>query len=152
VKHNAYVNGYLYVNFRWSGEGEDAVLTYCGGVNIRRFRPLTWGRHGQFMNPAFRGLQLLRLRVVIPAVQQMGGTVTRIKENPCPQLPEGEGWFRESFELKGVPEDFPDRHLVPFARELAYLVVKVCLPGAEIPADVSAPARLEAFLDSLPAS
>ena len=149
MKEPAYVNGYLHIHFRRTGESGNPRLLYCAGVNIRRFRPLTWGTHGQFMNPAFRGLQLLRLKFLIPSVQEAGGKVRRVTNADCGEVPSGDGWFRESFELDGLPEDYPVQVLLPCVRYLVQAVLKVARPGTPVPLQMEDPVQLERQLDEL---
>jgi len=152
MKETAYVNGYIHLIFRKLGEESENRFVYCAGVNMTRFRPLTWGTHGQFMNPAFRGLQLLRLKFLIPAVQEFGGRVRRPSTTDCGEVPEGEGWFRETFELLDVPEDFPEQILQNSVRYLIEVILKVARPGMPPPQAISDPAQLEKELDHLAAS
>lgn len=149
MKEATYVNGYLHIHFRQTGESGHPRFLYCAGVNIRRFRPLTWGTHGQFMNPAFRGLQLLRLKFLIPSVQEAGGKVKRVSNPDCGELPSGDGWFRESFELDGLPEDYPAQVLLPCVRYLVQAVLGVARPGTPLPSDMDDPVGLERQLDDL---
>jgi len=144
-----FVNDYLYVIFQTVSAGEKEKLYYCAGVNIFRFQPLTRGKHGNASNPSFRGLQLLRLRVVVPAVLDQGGSAQQICGDHCEPVPTGDGWYSESLELSGVDESFGRDLLEPCVRSLVELILKVCFPGKKIPEDIYKPETLTAYLDSL---
>jgi len=101
------------------------------------------------MNPAFRGLQLLRLKFLIPAVQECGGRVRRLNTFDCTAVPQGEGWFRESFELSDVPKDFTERILQPCVRYLVDVILKVARPGMPLPESMSNAVQVEEELDRL---
>jgi len=142
-------NDFLYVIFqRPSADVADRLL-YCAGVNILRFRPLTRGKHGNASNPSYRGLQLLRLRLLVPEVLARGGRAERICGDHCEPVPVGDGWFSESMELHGVGPDFGRELLPRCVRTLVELILGVCFPGRKIPDDIYEPARLARYLDGL---
>lgn len=147
-----FINEHIYLIFR-SAVSEDGrkCLLFCSGVNTTRFRPLTRGKHGNASNPSFRGLQLLRLRTVVPKVLELGGKVELICGDHCEPAPIGDGWFSESMELHGVPESLAAQMLPECVGSLVGVILKVCFPGMELPANVGEyePGQLDAYLDSL---
>ncbi|MBI5143342.1 MAG: hypothetical protein HZA20_14300 [Nitrospirae bacterium] len=141
-------NEYLYVIFRVT-DGNSPVI-YCAGVNIRRFKPLTFGRHGNASNPAHRGVQLLRMNVVVPAAIEAGGRVVLHPYEQSGDVPRGESWFRECFAIHGVGEEFVDGIFPQCVHKFVRMILGVCFPSLEVPDDkLSDPVALQAFLDSL---
>jgi len=147
-------NEYLYVIFRVPDDNSperSAPVIYCAGVNIRRFKPLTFGRHGNASNPAHRGVQLLRMNVVVPAALEAGGRVVLHPYEQSGDVPRGESWFRECFAIHGVAgSDFVESIFPKCVHTFARTILGVCFPGLEVPDDkFSDPLVLQEFLDSL---
>lgn len=146
-KSYEYVNGYIQILLR--SDPVSGQIHYCGGANIKRFFPITRETHGLYSNPAFRGVQLLRSKTVVPLVLDSGGEAKSEAAPPCEPVSDSDGWFRETLDLNGLPSDFPERAGPVLVRSLVGLILEVSRPEQKLPEDLSNPADLERFLDGL---
>ncbi len=148
---NFYYNEYVYMLTRHvkSDNGQPAII-FCYGVNTKRFHPITHNKHGIGSNPAFRGLQMLQAKTIIPETLEQGGTVVQVCHDHCEPSPVGDSWWKESVELHKVSEGFARDLVYKSVRSLIGIIVNVCYPGTGIPEDITDPEALQNFLDSLP--
>lgn len=144
-----YKNAYLYVILREMPEAGPKTYLCCTGIHITRFDPLCRGVAGICSNPAFKGLQLLRIDMSALALKK--GLVPKPADHAAcfAVTPPGEGWYRESLLLEKVTPRAA-RQLVEFGvRDLLTKVLTVCAPTVKLPKKMPTPPELQKFIHHL---
>ncbi|MBF0457530.1 MAG: hypothetical protein HQK99_06505 [Nitrospirae bacterium] len=143
-----YINDFLYFIVK-PGDGE--ALTYCSGVNISRFTPLTSGKHRLGQNIVMKGLQSLNLELR-SYILSLGAEPKTIRGGRCDGVnirSYDDLWNSEALSIEHVPEDFRAAEVVRFAvKNFLRIVLPQCVPPSEIPEEPLDPIGLQAWLYS----
>jgi len=124
-------------------------VSYCSGVNISRFLPVTRGRHKAMSNPAVRGLQLVNLEIRSLAIQS-GATTHTLTLNECMGIaPTDDIWYTESILIENPPVGFEKRIIEYGVVNLLKKINKAIMLGADMPEEPLSPQELSEFIDDL---
>ncbi|MCG6551564.1 MAG: hypothetical protein L7F77_04500 [Candidatus Magnetominusculus sp. LBB02] len=144
-----YMNDFMYFIVR---PFEDAAMMYCSGVNISRFTPLTAGKHRLGQNIVMKGLQSSNIELR-SFILSRGGQPKTIRGGSCDgEQPRSHDdlWNSESLLIENIPADLTAAEVVMFSvQNFLKIVLPQCVPPEEIPKDVTVPANLQSWLDSL---
>ncbi|HEB76552.1 MAG TPA: hypothetical protein ENJ04_09395 [Nitrospirae bacterium] len=140
-----YINRALYFVVVPSEKG----LSYCSGVNIRRFLPITRGRHKAMSNPAVRGLQIVNHEIRSMAIEAGAAPKTALL-NECRGIaPTGDIWYTESLWIENPPEGFGERIISHGVLGLIGKIDKAIMLDTRMPDHLLPPEQLEEFIEEL---
>ncbi len=144
-----YVNDYLFFVLMPDTERGRGDLTYCSGVNIDRFLPITKGRHRPMSNPAVRGLQLVNLGVRALALSH-GAMPQAVRGKGCSKITPSAGiWSTERLLIGHAPEELPGKIIQYGVTELLKKIDRAIMLGAELPDALLSPGDLQVFIDGM---
>lgn len=143
-----YKNDFYSILIR-EAESRPRSYIFCCGINIRKFNNICWQRTGICSNPAFKGLQLLRVHVSQfarghgLAIKNAGGRCDFGDGH-------GDGWYQEDPLLidNAAPEDM--EKLIAFSsHDLVRTVLAACRPDVRMPEGFMSPEDMQRFLESI---
>lgn len=147
-KSYRYINDFLFFVIKYDGTKGKGVLVYCSGVNLRRFLPITGGRHGLASNPALRGLQIVN-RGIRALALSAGATPRTSWGDDCGGIaPTEDPWYSELLLIENAPETFPDEMINYCVHNILRTINTACRLEEKLPDRLLNPDELEAlFLD-----
>jgi len=144
-----YKNDFLSIVILPDQDRKPGTFLCCFSISLSRFRPISQGHFGICSNPAFKGLQLLRADVSAFAIKH--DVTPRSSNGPActGTSPRVDGWYHEDLMIDNAPETFLPELLEFSVRDLLEKVLSVCAPDCAVPDDVSDPAEVQRYLESL---
>ncbi|NOZ26105.1 MAG: hypothetical protein GXO94_08480, partial [Nitrospirae bacterium] len=127
----------------------DKRLSYCSGVNIRRFLPITRGRHKAMSNPAVRGLQIVNHEIRSMAIEAGAAPRTTPLMECRGIAPTADIWYTESLLIDNPPEGFGERIISHAVITLLKKIDKAIMLKTSMPEHLLPPAQLEEFIEEL---
>lgn len=142
-----YINDFLFFVIRPEEGRGSGVLSYCSGVNLERFLPVTRRRHGLGSNPALRGVQIVKCGVRDIALAK-GATPRAERGLNCSGIaPTKDTWFSESLLIENAPVSLPDEIMAFCVLDLLRSIFKACMLEVELPEKAPAPGELQVLLE-----
>jgi len=149
VTNLRYINDYLYIVILPGRESGKNTLTFCAGVNITRFTPITRGLHGLSSNPVIRGLQRVKHGVSSLALSK-GATPRAVRGNDCAGVkPSTDTWYSELLRIENAQGSLPDEIISFSVISLVEKIITGCCLHVSPPDRLLSPETLQGFLESL---
>ena len=148
-KSYEYINEFMYFVLRPDKSRGKNTMSYCSGVQLSRFLPITKGRHRASANPAMRGLQLVNHRVRALALSK-GATPKAVQGGDCAGIvPPKDGWYKYPLLIENVPESLPDEIITYCVINLLRKIFNALLLEEKIPDILLKPDELQMYIDGL---
>ena len=143
-----YINKYLYFVLR--PDGGKGSFSYCSGVDLYGFLPITKGRHRPMSNPVMRGLQLVNLGVRALALDS-GARPKTVHDSSCSGIVQPkDGWYKEALIIENAAASLPEEIIAYCVVDLMKKTFSaICLPEDGLPRTLPRPDELEALIDAM---